>query len=303
MFHVIKDIAWFERVILLLQSKYTLVDLGIFEDLSNNHKKGGVCHITFDDGEKSFYTMAYPILKKHNVPATIFVSPKILSTQENFWFQEIEGYEQNVMTKILSRELLLPLVTINETPFMDVLKCLPLDKIKETITLYQKETKTPPKSRQNMNLDEILEVEKSGLITIGAHTLNHPILKNESDNNCDNEITGSIMELEKMLGHEIRYFAYPNGTPKIDFGDREINCLKKNNIAIAVSTETKFVSKRDNKFALPRLGLSHGSISFVKLKLLLGSNWEKIRSFTRHSETKSRQKLSSILEQIRLNSI
>jgi len=76
-------------MILLLKSKYSLVDLNFFENLNNYKKKKGFCHITFDDGDKTFYTVAYPILKKHNVPATLFVSPKIVVKQENFWFQEI----------------------------------------------------------------------------------------------------------------------------------------------------------------------------------------------------------------------
>ena len=288
-FHVVNDAAWFENVILLLKSKYTLVDLKFFENKNNYEKKKGFCHLTFDDGDKTFYSIAYSILKKYGVPATIFVSPKIATRQENFWFQEIKGYDKNAMINILSRELSLPMKTINEIPFMSILKNLPLAGIKKIITLYQKETSTPPKPCQNMNLHEILEVEKSGLITIGAHTLNHPILKNESDENCENEITGSIIELQKLLGHEVRYFAYPNGTPNIDFGEREINFLRKNNIAIAVSTEVKFISRYDNKLAFPRLGLSYGSMRFVKIKLILGANWEKIKSLIRPSESKNRQ--------------
>ncbi len=295
-FHVLTDASWFESVILLLKSKYTLVDLSFFENLNNYEKKKGFCHITFDDGDKTFYRLAYPILKKHNLPATIFVSPKSVISQENFWFQEVSNYDKNAMINILSRELSLPLEKIKKIPFKYILKCLPLTRIIEIFTIYQKETNTPRKQFLNMNLDEILEVEKSGLITIGAHTLNHPILKNESDENCYNEITESIVGLQKLLGHEIRYFAYPNGTPNIDFGDREINYLKKNNIHIAVSTEGKFISRLDNKLAFPRLQLSHGSMYFVKIKLILGAYAVKIKSLVFNSESKFRQNITSILD-------
>ena len=167
--------------------------------------------------------------------------------------------------------------------------------INNMIRRYQEETNTAPKACQNMTLDEILEVEKSELITVGAHTLNHPILKNESDEMCYNEITGSIVELEKLLGHEVRYFAYPNGTPNIDFGEREINYLKKNNIAIAVSTEGKLISEHDDKLALPRMGLSHGSMPFIKSKLILGANWERIKVLVGRSELKSRENVACIM--------
>ena len=85
---------------------------------------------------------------------------------------------------------------IINTSIIDICKNLPLKIIKEIITIYQKETNTRPKSFLNMNVQDLLEVEKSGLVTIGAHTLNHPILKNECDENCDYEITGSIKELQ-----------------------------------------------------------------------------------------------------------
>ncbi|MCX6250362.1 MAG: polysaccharide deacetylase family protein [Bacteroidetes bacterium] len=300
-FHVVNDAVWFESVILLLKAKYTLVHLSFFEN-SNNYEKGkGFCHISFDDGDQTFYTVAYPILKKHDVPATLFVSPKSAIRRENFWFQEVTGYDNNKMITILSRELSLPIKTIHEIPFFDIMLCLPLIRIQEIITFYQKETDTLPKHCQNMSLDEILEVEKSGLITVGAHTLNHPILKNENDEICHNEITGSIIELQKLLGHKVSYFAYPNGMPYLDFGEREINCLMNNNIIIAVSTEAKFISKHDNKLTLPRLGLSYGSMRFVELKLILGANWEKIKSLKSHSESKNRQKITSLLEKVRKN--
>lgn len=301
-FHIVNDPAWFETVILQLKSKYRFVDVGFFEE-RNNYEKKGFCHITFDDGDKTFYTVAYPILKKYGVPATIFVSPKSVTNQSNFWFQEVSDYRQDRMLNIISKQLSLPLATIEGIPFKNILKCLSLDKIEEVITVYQKETNTPPKRCLNMNLDEIMEVEQSGLVTIGAHTLNHPILRNESDENSDNEISGSITELQSLLGHEVRYFAYPNGIPVIDFGEREIKYLRKNNIAIAVSIEPKFISEDDNKLAFPRVSLSPGDRHFTTIKLMLGAKWERIKSLMCRSETKNRQNLALRLEKARNHSI
>ena len=102
-FHAIKDPIWFEGVILLLKANYRLLDLGFFENSNNYREKKGFCHVTFDDGDKTFHNVVYPILKKHDVPATIFVSPKIAIKQENFWFQEVENYDKDAMARILSR--------------------------------------------------------------------------------------------------------------------------------------------------------------------------------------------------------
>ncbi|MCF8253272.1 MAG: polysaccharide deacetylase family protein [Bacteroidia bacterium] len=298
-FHVINDSKWFEKVVLLLKSKYTMVELAFFENSDNYLKKKGFCHLTFDDGDRTFYTIAYPILKKYNVPATIFVSPKSVVNQENFWFQKVQDFDKNTMNKILSKELSLPLEKISKTGFINILKCLTLTQINEIIVRYKKETNTQAKSFQNMNLSEIFEVEKSGLITVGAHTLNHPILKNENDKICFKEISESITDLQKLLGHEIKYFAYPNGAPKEDFGDREIEILNKQNIAIAFSSESKFISRNVNRLAFPRLGLSNGSMAYVKLKLTLGANWERLKSLLPNTEIKNRRYVTSISENLR----
>ena len=154
-----------------------------------------------------------------------------------------------------------------------------------------------------MDLDQLLEVESSGLITVGAHTLNHPILKNESDEVSYYEITDSIFELQKVLKHQIRYFAYPNGIPDYDFSEREISFLIRNNISLAVSGDGKFISKQDNKLALPRLILSNESIPFVKIKIVFGAIGGKLKSLFFANESKNRHKILLILEKIRNNKL
>ena len=72
----------------------------------------------------------------------------------------------------------------------------------------------------------------SGLVTIGAHTINHPVLKNESDTGCRYEIAESVKQLELILEKPVKYLAYPNGRLHLDFGEREMNYLKESNIAL-----------------------------------------------------------------------
>lgn len=294
-FHSLDDPIWFERVISLLQSKYTFVDLNYFRNLNGRTAKKGFCHITFDDGHRSFYTLAYPILKTYNVPTTVFVSPKSIINQGNFWFQEISGYDHNIMIRILSKELLLSSEAIYNIPFNIILKCLPLKLVNNIIDIYQIQTNTSPKSFQNLNIHEINELDSSGLITIGAHTLNHPILNNESHENSENEIRQSIIQLQDLLNHPVRFFAYPNGIPSLDFGEREINYLKNLEISLALSTEGTFISQHHNRLALPRLGLSHGSEFFIECKLTLGRYWDMIRYLRYTPESKIRHFILSLL--------
>jgi len=295
-FHDVKDIVWFDKTINILKNKYTLVSA---QDLESYyyHKKvlKNTCHITVDDGDISFYTIIYPILKKYDVPATLFVSPKVLAEHSNFWFQEIRGYSSE-FKEWIANYLKLELEPLDKYSVVSILKNLKIYDIWNIIDSYKKEYNIEDKKPQNMNIDQLLEVENSGLVTIGAHTLQHPILHNETYNASEHEIIESINLLSNILNHEIKYFAYPNGQPNIDFSIREMNILKKVNCKLAFSTESKNFTLKDNPFSIPRYGLSYGNESFIKMKLLFGEYWEKIKKIKSNGENKSRSALISIME-------
>ena len=73
------------------------------------------------------------------------------------------------------------------------------------------------------NWDQLREMQKSGLVTIASHTVNHLNLKDLSEKEIEKEVTESKKVLEKELGVSIDYFTYPEG----DFTDISRDKLKK----------------------------------------------------------------------------
>lgn len=47
------------------------------------------CLITFDDGWKDNYTYAYPVLKRHHIPALIFLTTDFIGTSRAFWHEQL----------------------------------------------------------------------------------------------------------------------------------------------------------------------------------------------------------------------
>ncbi len=302
-FHNVLNRSWFEKVITYLKSNYRLVDSECLEmAFPNKVVMKNLCHITFDDGEKSFYNIAFPILKKYHVPATIFVSPSIITSGDNFWFQEVSDYNEKIIKRILSEELNIQIEIIRNINHLNVFKCLPISEIHRIISIYRAETKSQKRFSQNMSLTETIEVQESGLVTIGAHTLNHPILSNETDDISYHEITNSIKMLQELLGINIKHFAYPNGIPDLDFSKREIIYLQKNYISMAFSSESKFMTTSDDIYSLPRIGLTYGNMTFIKLKLLMGDKWESIKSIKNSTEVKNRKLILLQLSEKKLTS-
>lgn len=249
--HEINNQKWLDNAFESLIKNYHIIGL---EDLEHyyyeNKNLKNSCHITFDDGDMSFYKNAFPIIKKHKIHVSIYVSPLMAKDRKNFWFQEIAGYNQKKLFEISQKVTNSKIEYVQPVEIKKFLKSLPLEIIWEIIKLYQKETNTYPKSPMNMSEKQLIEVKSSGFVDIGAHTLNHPILINETNAIASSEIVGSIDQLSDMLNLETRYFVYPNG----NYGEREIKILKDKGIKLAFTTKREKISSINNPLTIPRSG-------------------------------------------------
>ncbi len=291
-FHVIKNSDWMERIFILLKKHYNFVSLS---QLENFYFRGlelkNACHITVDDGDLSVYTHLFPIIKKYKIPISIYVSPLCVKTDSNFWFQEIVGYDFQKLFEHYSKIYGSTLQFEGKHHLYAVLKQLPIKELINLIDSFRLSQGIEPKPRMGLNLEQLLELKASGLVEIGAHTYNHPILANEDMNTVVFEIKDCILELEDMIGEKVKWFAYPNGVPILDFSKREMELLKECGISLAFSTENKRFSMEDNPLSVPRTGISKGNLSFIYLKLLFGSGWDILKElFNSNKEIKIRKK-------------
>lgn len=89
-----------ENVKTLLDAGYTFITL---EDLYQYNKgqlslPEKVIIITMDDGQIGCYTDAFPVLKKYQIPATIFIVNQLVGTEDYFnWEQAKEMYDTGLV--------------------------------------------------------------------------------------------------------------------------------------------------------------------------------------------------------------
>lgn len=89
-FHKEENGPLFEKTIIALRARYNLVSAAELENLLLNKKAlKNICHISFDDGYESFYTLVFPILKKHKIPVSLFISPEVIISNKNYWFRKL----------------------------------------------------------------------------------------------------------------------------------------------------------------------------------------------------------------------
>ncbi|WP_194976261.1 polysaccharide deacetylase family protein [Aquiflexum lacus] len=276
-----------EEILLLLQKHFYMVSA---KDLENYYYEGlsikNACHITVDDGDISVYSYLFPLIKKYKIPISIYVSPYAVETGKNFWFQEIKNFDMKQLLNFLAVQKGEEIPFVGDHQVYAILKSMKVKEINSLIEAYKRAFNIPDGERVGMNLDQLMELKASGLVSIGAHTLHHPILKNENDDITRKEILQSVQDLGDLLHEEIKYFAYPNGLPGLDFGEREINLLKEAKIRLAFSTESRHFSLRDNPLSIPRRGVTKGGSTFVLAKLAFGDYWENMKKLLKGKQEK-----------------
>lgn len=68
-----------------------------------------------------------------------------------------------------------------------------------------------PGQKLALSKEELLQLDREPLCTIGAHTLSHPKLDGLPREDQQREIVESKQQLESWLGHAVAHFSYPHG--------------------------------------------------------------------------------------------
>lgn len=218
--------------------------------------------LTFDDGLKNNFTKVYPILKRLNLPATFFVCPGLIESHSWVWAYEVG--QRLLSCTDQERESLLHMFNApidSNVGDRDVVVESIVEWMKTLFIMDRKEVegiilgmtgKYIPSLHEKGCFDTIswneLRMLPPELITIGSHSVNHPILTKLPHNEMEFEILESRTWLEKELSIPVEFFCYPNG----DYDDRVVETVK-NAYSAAVTTEPYFVHSGDDTYKLNRI--------------------------------------------------
>ncbi len=227
--------------------------------------------ITFDDGYLDNYLYAYPFLKAHHIPATIFLATGYIEANKLFWWDKI-GYllkHSNQRQFHLDELGEFSLVSDIDVPRIQSKIATPMKALSEDRRsfLINKLSEIsgadiPPDLTKGIILswDRIKEMSNDG-ISFGAHSVNHPVLTNIPLSHARWEIKQSKTDIETVLNKNVSAFAYPNG----DYNTDLISVVKESGYDCAVSfTPGKFLRPEDNIYALNRFP-AWGNFKLFKL--------------------------------------
>ena len=151
-------------------------------------------NVSFDDGFKDVYEIAFPILRKHHVPFTLYLTTGFPDGTADLWWIQLEKERS-----IDEYERIIKAVYESGKPMAEEMHRLTQTDPDRSICLDLA-----------LNWAEIKEMVDSGLCTIGSHTVSHPGLVRIDAKEIFSELHESKRVIEEKLGVEVDHLSYPH---------------------------------------------------------------------------------------------
>ena len=242
-----------------------------------------VC-LTFDGAYKDLITWAYPALLRHDVPFTVYVPTAFLDGVGEAWWLALEA--------IIAREDRLSLVMDREERHFNIastaekselydflerwLRSLPASDLSLAINdlcrRYSMDLVALSRAA-SMDWSDLAKLSADPRVTIGAATVNYPILSNLKDALAFREMTMGATVAETALHRKIRHFAYPFGDGASWQGKHAVMAAEAG-FASAVSLMPGVVQNagRGDLHALPRIAWDGRLQSLRALRVMLSGS-------------------------------
>src|SRR5580692_11402818 len=129
-----------------------------------------------------------------------------------------------------------------------------------------------------LSLTELHQLREAGM-SIGAHTLSHPMLSQSSDDVAWNEISECKRNLELALEQEMWALAYPFGNSS-SVTSRELEMAKRAGFKAAFLNSSDGIGPETPRFALPRVHVT-GAMSLAEFEAHISGFHRSLRELLR----------------------
>lgn len=227
--------------------------------------------VTFDDGYRDNFEIAFPLLRKHGLRATFFLTTGFIDDPRAAWWDEIAWMVRNARRSTLTKnewfEDALALGPEQDASIAAIVaryKTLPGEQTERYLEHLAQATgagrcEQTASAEVWMTWDMVREMQHAGM-QIGGHTVTHPILAQVPVERQEQEIAGCRTRLLEELHQEMELFAYPVGA-RGTFTDDTRRILREQGVRLAFSFHGGFARfARWDPFDIPRVhvGHSHG---------------------------------------------
>ncbi len=215
--------------------------------------------ITFDDGYKDNYEIAFPILQRWSLPATIFLATGVIETGATLWHDRVfEAFRRTTRRTAVVRGVHYAMATREERQrslerFLGNVRTLPPSEREEHVGQLLEAFEVEIGLGQGVPMlgwQDVADMSRCG-ISFGAHTVNHPILSRMLPQDALEEIRQSRSAIEDRLRQPIKLFAYPNGS-RADYNEALKEMLRHEGFVGAVTTVVGLNDAKSDRLELRR---------------------------------------------------
>ena len=217
--------------------------------------------VTFDDGYRSYHDLAYPVLKKYDIPAAVFLVTGLIDEPGTLWTDRLQwavltSPRTSICVPWFNGGTPISLTDRGARQAFSLaargdLKTIPngvrVERVEELIGMLGG---TLPRARQMVSWDEVRCT--MDLTTYGGHTHTHPILSQLDRAGATLEIRTCRDRISEETGRTPRYFAYPNGNPD-DYTRETKEILREQGFSLAFSSSEGIACDDSDWMAVRRL--------------------------------------------------
>lgn len=191
------------------------------EDLFAILREGGslplrAVGLTCDDGYADNYHFAFPLLRRHRLPATVFLATgHVGGARGHFWWDEVSRWRSQGLREVEVEGLGRRRVDArsHRDRLLRDLKSLPMDEITRRVAEASARAgirPAPDAAADFLTWEQVREMQEGG-IRFGAHTVSHCLLPRESPERRRREMEESRMTVERETGRPCPFLCYPDG--------------------------------------------------------------------------------------------
>lgn len=255
------DIARFDQLMRFVARSFRVMTLGqAVARLARDELPPRALVVTFDDGYADNAELALPILQRHGLVATFFVSTGFLDGGLMWNDSVIETVRACRHTEMDLESFGLGHRSLRESADRRALIENLLPRIKY-LSLIEREQAISRLRKLSgvanlpvdlmMSSEQVRQLNRAGM-EIGAHTVNHPILMTLAPAEAEREIVGGRDRLQELINAPVQVFAYPNGRPGSDYDHSHVELLRRLGFSAAVSTVPGVAGAGTDLHQLPR---------------------------------------------------
>ncbi|MEY2687959.1 MAG: hypothetical protein RL375_2157 [Pseudomonadota bacterium] len=231
--------------------------------------------ITFDDGYRDNHDVALPLLKRHGITATFYIASGFIDGGRMFNDSVMEAVRHLPAGQFELQSLGLPAFTISDTAsrraaVRDIVQAVKYMELGQRHAICDELTRAAKVDLPNnlmMTSEQVAAMARQGM-SIGGHTVRHPILQRVDDSAAREEIVANRISLTSILGEAPRTFAYPNGKPGRDYSLSHARMVREAGYDAAVSTAVGVGDRDADMFQLPRFVVTESTYPTILFRLL-----------------------------------